>query len=570
MSRSTTPFVTLPNEVICHIFDYLTVLDIIRSFSNVQRRYDDLIRFYIKQIDLTINWNGDRQEIKWISEIIQILKIDQYRIHLLAEYQFPQLNSLDLINVFKWNQIIARMNLKSLSLWFGDNHLSSPDQGTIPQTITRFSSNIIHYSNSFHENLVQINIHIGSIVDLLEIIERTPNIEDLSVTFSYYFDHMNRTEKSSDLIRSDSSVQKFHRLNKLKKLAFATKDARSKESHNEFFPFNQIARFIEQCCPDETILKRIVMKFHRIQYSKDIWLIINRYKDSFDRLDFYGSFIANGEDLSDMNISSDEKFDYHIEGDLSSYPDNCYVHVYSIPFTFDKLYGFSSCDELSRRISYTSVRYLYFTETHLHDRRLSFEDLSKRLPYLVLIDCIAPFNHGSVNMNTFPVLSIDDGVFHRVNRLRFQSYCCDKYCDCREVILQLLTRMPNLRSLTTSDEAFLRSETFLPHVIQLNWPVWDFRSFDTLIAHVPRLETLALGDIKPYIGELPRTINLLFVKLPSLKLLSFQFHPELSNDRTGYRRRIQDSLVTMQNMNQRLRHLCLDFERESVLFYLRN
>ncbi|CAF3351904.1 unnamed protein product [Rotaria socialis] len=570
MPWTKTKFVVLPNEVLCHIFDYLTVVDIIRSFSHFKLRYNDLIRFYVKQIDLTINWKGNRQELKWISDIIQILKVDRYRIHLLSDYQFPTLNSLHLVNVFKWNKIISNMNLKSLSLWFDDNHLSSYDPGKIPRTIVRFFSNIIHNSNSFHENFIQMSISIGSMMDLIEIIERTPNIENLSVTFAYHFDHIGSIRKSFDLTHFDSSPWKFDRLKKLKKISFTTKDVKSKESNNEYLPFNQIEIFIEQCCPDETILKRISIKFDRIKYSNDIWSTINRYKNIFDRFDFYGSFIVYDEDLTHVKIASNDKFDYHTEGDISSYPYHFYIHIYSLPFTFDKLYGFSSCDELSSRTSYISVRHLYFTETHLHDRCLSFEFLSKRMPYLISIDCIAPFNHASANNKIIPALIIDHGIFHHVNDLRFKSYCCDKYCDCQNVLPQLITRMPNLRSLTTFDDAFLRSNNLLPHITQLNLSEWDFKSFDILIQHLPQLTILALSDIKPYIGELSRTVSSLFIKFPSLKLLSFQCSPDRSNERIPYRKMIQESLATAQNMNSHLRHLTLDLECGGIVFYLEN
>ena len=570
MPRTTTKFVVLPNEVIYHIFDYLTVVDIIRSFAHVQHRYDNLIRFYVTKIDLTINWKGSRQELKWISEIIQTLKIDRYHVHLLTDCRFPQLDSLYLVNICKWSEIISYMNLRSLRLWFKDNHLPSPDQGKIPRTIIRFFSNIINNSDSFHENLIQMSICISSMMDLLEIIERTPNIENLYVTFAHHFDHMDSTEKNFDLIHLDSSTWRFPRLHKLKKISFTTKDVKSKESNNEYLPFNQIEIFIEHCCPDERILRRMSLKFDRIKYSKNIWSTINRYKNIFDRFDFYGSFIVEEVDLIDATISSDENFGYHIEGDIASHSDNFYLHIYSLPFAFDKLYGFSSCDELSSRTSYVTVRHLYFTETRLHDRCLSFEYLSKRMPYLISIDCTAPFNHASVNNKNVPVLIIDHGIFHRLKYFRFESYCCDKYCDCRDVLPQLLTRMPDLRSLTTSDDAFLRSNHLLPHITQLNWSEWGFKSFDILFEHMPYLTILALGDIKPYIGELSRTITSLFLKFSSLELLSFQFSPDRSNDRTRYRKMIQESLVTVQNMNNHLRHLRLDFEYEDVVFYLEN
>ncbi len=49
-------FAVFSNEIVDHIFDYLTVDDdVLRVFAH---RYDDLIRFHIKQIDLTDNWRS--------------------------------------------------------------------------------------------------------------------------------------------------------------------------------------------------------------------------------------------------------------------------------------------------------------------------------------------------------------------------------------------------------------------------------------------------------------------------------------------------------------------------------
>ena len=185
-----------------------------------------------------------------------------------------------------------------------------------------------------------MNICIGSMVDLVEIMERTPNIEYLSVTFANHFNHMESVEKISRSTRFDSMTRKFYRLNKLNKVSFTTKNVKSTET-NEYISFDQIEIFIERCCPNKTILKRITMKFYRIKYSKDILSTLNRYKHTFDRFDFYGSFIVDEEDFNSIEIpSEDGKFDYHIEGNVSSYPDGCYVHINSLPFTFNKLYGF--------------------------------------------------------------------------------------------------------------------------------------------------------------------------------------------------------------------------------------
>jgi hypothetical protein len=130
--------------------------------------------------------------------------------------------------------------------------------------------------------------------------------------------------------------------------------------------------------------------------------------------------------------------------------------------------------------------------------------------------------------------------------------------------------MPHLRSLSTSDDAFLRTNHPLPPITRLDWSEWGFKAFDILIKRVPHVSMLTLGDIKPYIGELSPILTFLFVGLPSLKLLSFQFDTNNSNDRTPYRKIIQQSLVTAQHMNNRLRHLRLDLECQGIKFYLEN
>ncbi len=52
-------FAVFPNEIVDHIFDYLTADDdVLRAFVQLNHRYDDLIRFHIKQIDLTDKWRS--------------------------------------------------------------------------------------------------------------------------------------------------------------------------------------------------------------------------------------------------------------------------------------------------------------------------------------------------------------------------------------------------------------------------------------------------------------------------------------------------------------------------------
>ncbi|CAF1027044.1 unnamed protein product [Adineta steineri] len=85
MSQKQTQFMILPNEIICNIFDFLKTSDILRAFAQLNYRYDDLIRFHIKRIDLTDDWEGDLQDFKWICCSIQTLKVNQYYVHWLHD-----------------------------------------------------------------------------------------------------------------------------------------------------------------------------------------------------------------------------------------------------------------------------------------------------------------------------------------------------------------------------------------------------------------------------------------------------------------------------------------------------
>ena len=234
MSRKQTQFIELPNEVICCIFDFLANIDILRAFAQLNRRYDDVIRFYIKQIDLTDGWQGDRQQLEVIRKTIQILKIDQYYVHLLGgepgvreslkhnekfslrsivkrfftrsknptttleccldrripmvDYQFPQLHSLLLVNVNDWSKVASSMNLKNLSVWFHDDIGEYDEEGRIPPTVIRFSTNAVIEPKNFHTNLIDLSVSVRTIVQLFKTVEHTPNLQCLRILFADFYD----------------------------------------------------------------------------------------------------------------------------------------------------------------------------------------------------------------------------------------------------------------------------------------------------------------------------------------------------------------------------------------------
>ena len=505
----------LPNEVIHSIFDFLKTSAILQAFTQLNRRYDDLVRLYIKRIDLNDGWEGDLQDLKWICRSVQTLRINQNFVHLLddpdykksvavspiqkyvsqphkiasfrstikrlftrspktttssgccrqrtprEDYQFPQLHSLYLVNVSNWTKMISNMNLESLSLYFDDDdddHYC--EKGLIPQTLIQFSANTVIETKSFHTNLIDLDVCIRSMVQLLEMVERIPRLQRLSITFADSFhDHyciQNDQSSHFEIMAID-----FHPLSNLNRLSFSTKQTNETKS-NERLPFDQIRVFIDQCCPNKSILKKVTLKFDSIMFDKNMWSTIVRYKNTFGHFDFYASFIAEDKASTHRIIpSNNDHFDYHLEDGDPLHAQARFVHIYSLPFGFDKLHGFISCSELSSRPSFLNVRYLYLTKTRLA-RPISFELLTKRMPHLISIDCNFSFAHGC-GINVSPLI-FDQDIFNYVRFFRFTSYCRSTDCVCFTLLPRLLDRMPRLQSLTTSVDALENAWHPLPPI----------------------------------------------------------------------------------------------------------
>ncbi|UJR18363.1 hypothetical protein I4U23_005266 [Adineta vaga] len=279
---------TLPNEVIYNIFNFLTTLDVVRGFTQLNHRFDVLVRFHVKEIDLTDSWQGNQQYLQRICETIQTLKIDRYHTYLLT---------------------------------------SSCD----------------------------------------------------------------RTKLTAQ--------------------------------SNEYFPFEQIQRFIDQCCPTQTILKKVILKFDCVNFSQTMWSTIVRYKTIFDHFHFYASFRLEDKSWKNTIISSlVNQFDFYIEDGDPLHAQIRFIHVYSLPFIFNKLHGFISCEELSTRSSFSSVRHLYFIQTRLA-RHISFASLANRMPRLMSMDCNLFFAH-SHRMN-IPEVLVNRDNFIYIRIFRYIYIQCD-------------------------------------------------------------------------------------------------------------------------------------------------
>ncbi|CAF1535464.1 unnamed protein product [Adineta ricciae] len=209
--QKQSPIETLPNEIIYNIFNFLTTFDVVRGFTLLNHRFDTLVQFHVKEIDLTDSWQGNQQYLHRICETIQTLKIDRYHTYLLTSssdrtnftagqrndkhllqsmirkitttiqcrlfrsvsasiYRFPALQSLHLVNISNWNNIISDMNLANLNLWFDDDIHYFNDEIKIPTTIIRFTANAVLDAHCFHLNLIDLNVYICSFSHLIEIV----------------------------------------------------------------------------------------------------------------------------------------------------------------------------------------------------------------------------------------------------------------------------------------------------------------------------------------------------------------------------------------------------------------
>lgn len=173
---STNEFDHLPNELYLFIFDYLNPLDIIYSFSNLNKRLNIILNKYIKKkiefIDLTkLNPNVFKffsQEKYFNNEIISIKLTDNQ----LKSLSFSLNNKLNKISLYLEN----------------DYYIYSKDQ-----FIFQYIQYLIIENHSLTwqkpfiicQNLKEIQIHIKSHSDLIELLNFLPNVEKVHVTIDY-------------------------------------------------------------------------------------------------------------------------------------------------------------------------------------------------------------------------------------------------------------------------------------------------------------------------------------------------------------------------------------------------
>ncbi|CAF1386871.1 unnamed protein product [Adineta steineri] len=551
-------FMKLPNEIIYHIFDFLKSSDILQSFSHLNHRYDNLIQSYIKYLDLTNGWNGNQQDLQWLSKTIQKLKINRFNFYLINNYQLPQLQSLYLDNIFVYGDWISKMNLKSLTLWFNEIPSCYAADITIPETVVRFSTNLPIDLNLLHTNLIDLNIKITSVIDLIKIVQKIPLVQRLSITF-YQDYHM----EDDDIHDHETMIDKLEPLNKLNSFSLST-NYNTWSKNNTGLPFNQIAFFIDNYCSNKNILKTVSLQLYFIKFNEELWSTIERYKNIYNHFNFYGLFIVEIEIIEKVQkLSKNTNFAYHIE--RTQINNTIYIHIYSLPFYFDKFYGFTSCSELNPNVSFSSVRHLYFTET-CGTYKISFESLAKRMSNLISINCNINIEHDY--NTTEQIIIVDKDIFYHVRSLHFTMRCNSKTCRCREVLCHLLNQIPYLEYLNTSEVEFLSGNYSLPPIKELIQGDCDVQLVNLLIKRLPYLTTLSIGYLRTNPDHMSEIVGPFFINLPLFKSVSFPYGGGwCGNDTTPYGKYIQEALKLIQNMNNSLSNVQLDWYNGKATFY---
>jgi hypothetical protein len=135
-------------------------------------------------------------------------------------------------------------------------------------------------------------------------------------------------------------ISDFHHLTALQYLSISVKYAQQALNRyndfsysNERFLFDYIQIFIDRRCPNERVFKQVALQLYQIKFLDDLWATFVRYKNIFDRFDFYVSIILVDKTLNTINIPSIiNPIGSYIEGSDPLRPRGCFWHVYSLPF----------------------------------------------------------------------------------------------------------------------------------------------------------------------------------------------------------------------------------------------
>ncbi|CAF1171822.1 unnamed protein product [Adineta steineri] len=164
-----------------------------------------------------------------------------------------------------------------------------------------------------------------------------------------------------------------------------------------------------------------------------------------------------------------------------------------------------------------------------------------------------------------PEIVVDEEIFYHVRSLRFEMGCSHTTCSCRKVLCRLLNQMPYLECLDTPEVEFLSGCPSLPPIKRLIRKDCHAKLVNLLVKRLPYLTTLLLNHLSTYPNEMSEVVGPLFINLPLFESISFPSGGGwCGNDRTPYRKYIQEALQLIQNMNNSLSNIQLNWKNTHV------
>jgi hypothetical protein len=251
-----THLLDIPDEILCKILEYLSSFHVIYSFNNLNIRLNRLLMPFKQQIDLT--FLSYEQFIYYMNILLPMINTDEslYVIKLgnertpgqielfnkLIEKKIHRDNfnhidkvllqspRLDELSDFVKNFLLSLSKLVTLSIKI--DFIRDEDFQTLTQlivhsilsisTLVKLSiempSGLVlsRLSNTIMlDSLIDVTLNLSLVTDLLILIQRIPNVENLSIRICWWTSGDRTLVKMLDKMRSDNNPTSF--LNNLKK-----------------------------------------------------------------------------------------------------------------------------------------------------------------------------------------------------------------------------------------------------------------------------------------------------------------------------------------------------------------
>lgn len=179
MMLGRTNFDDLPNELYYCIFEYLNPIDILHSFSNLNRRLNTFLKDYLK--------------FSWKEFDLRNLKPNVFQYYLEKNFSSSS-NSIEYLRLTgeQFEKISSKIDskLRCLHLSLSNDFYFSSNELNLLQSLETFhvdsyamiwSSNLSISCSKLHH----VQVHLKSHLNLIELINVLPSVKKLHATIDY-------------------------------------------------------------------------------------------------------------------------------------------------------------------------------------------------------------------------------------------------------------------------------------------------------------------------------------------------------------------------------------------------